>query len=183
MFGISTPLHFYQKLVQEFDDFCETPSSARHAMNFVITAHHMSDWVWVGFLSKDQVKRKQLGLDNKNVHGFRGWLYAQSIWLAQMQPLANGSKHFQPGGMSIHMHHVGPFNSTAFNEVAFNEGFSYFVVDMGELSGLPNIMPATFLFEVVLRFWRDFLRLHSPYPELPKGRTLLSDEQPVGQQA
>jgi hypothetical protein len=42
-------------------------------------------------------------------------------------------------------------------------------------------MPATFLFEVVIRFWRDFLRLHGPYPELPKGRTLLSDEQPIGQ--
>lgn len=150
-------------------------------MNFVITAHHMTEWVWVGFLSKDRPLRKKLGLDDKNVHGFRDWLYSQSIWLAQMQPLANGSKHFQPGGMSIYTHHAGPFNSAAFNEVAFNEGFSYFVVDMGELDGLANVMPATFLFEVVLRFWRDFLRLHGPYPELPKGRTLLSDEVPIGQ--
>jgi len=181
MFGISTPLQFYQKLVQEFDDFCEAPSSARHAMNFVITAHHMSDWVWAGFLNKDRARKKKLGLDDKNVHGFREWLYSQSIWLAQMQPLANGSKHFQPGGMSIHMRHVGPFNTAAFNEVAFNEGYSYLVVDMGELDGLPNLMPATFLFEVVMRFWRDFLRLHGPYPELPKGRTMLSDEQPIGQ--
>jgi hypothetical protein len=43
------------------------------------------------------------------------------------------------------------------------------------------MMPATFLFEVVLRFWRDFLRLHGPYPELSRGRTLLSDEQPIAQ--
>jgi hypothetical protein len=177
MFGISTPLQFYQKLVQEFDDFCEAPSSARHAVNFVITAHHMSDWVWVGFLNKDRAKKKQLGLDDKNVHGFRKWLYSQSIWLTQMQPLANGSKHFQPGGMSIHMRQVGPYNTTAYNEVAYSEGYSYLVVDMGELDGLRNVMPATFLFEVVMRFWRDFLRRHGPYPELPKGRTTLSDEE------
>jgi len=67
MFGISTPLQFYQKLVQEFDDFCEAPSSARHAVNFVITAHHMSDWVWVGFLNKDRAKKKQLGLDDNTL--------------------------------------------------------------------------------------------------------------------
>lgn len=180
MFGITNPLEFYQKLVQEFDDFCENPGSARHAMNFVITAHHMSDWVWVGFLNKDRAKRKQLGLDDKNVHGFREWLYSQSIWLAQMQPLANGSKHFQPAsGLQIRMHDVGPLNTFAFNEVAYNEGYSYFVVDMGMHDGLPNIAPATMLFEVVLRFWRDFLRLHGSYPELPKGRTKLSDEWPT----
>jgi hypothetical protein len=76
---------------------------------------------------------------------------------------------------------MGPLNTAAFNELALNEGYSYLVVDMGDLDGIPNIMPATFLFEVVLRFWRDFLRLHGPYPELPRGRTLLSDEQPIGQ--
>jgi hypothetical protein len=53
-------------------------------MNFAITAHHMSDWVWVGFLGKDKTKR---GLDDKNVHGFREWLYSQSIWLAQIRYL------------------------------------------------------------------------------------------------
>jgi hypothetical protein len=182
MFGITTPLQFYQKLVQEFDDFCEAPSSARHAINFVITAHHMSDWVWVGFLGKDLAKRRHLGLENKNIHGFREWLYSRSIWLAQMQPLANGSKHFRPDdGLKIKMAHIGPFSKGAFNEIAFNEGYSYLLVDMGELDGLPNVMPASFLFEVVLRFWRDFLRDHGPYPELPKGRTMLSDEQPIGQ--
>ncbi len=176
MFGISTPLQFYQKLVQEFDDFCEAPSSARHGMNFVITAYHLHEWVWKGFLKNDPAKRQALGI-SKSIDAFKAWLDGKSIWYAQMQALANGSKHFQPGDLQISMHHVGPFNTAAFNEVAFNEGYSYFVVEMGEFEGRPHFVPATFLFEAVMRFWRDFFRLHGPYPELPKGRTMLSDEQ------
>jgi hypothetical protein len=98
-----------------------------------------------------------------------------------MQPLANGSKHFQPGGLSFAMHDIGPLNSFAFNEVAFNEGYSILLVEMGTFEGRPHLVPAPHVFEVVMRFWRDFLRLHGPYPELPKGRTLLSDEQPIAQ--
>lgn len=71
-------------------------------------------------------------------------------------------------------------NTFAFNELALNEGYSYFCVDMGKLEGQPFVTPATFLFEVVMRFWRDFLRQHGPYPDLPKGRTMLSDEVAVG---
>lgn len=120
MFGITTALQLYEKLVQEFDDFCENPSSARHAMNFVITAHHMSDWVWVGFLNKDVAQKRLLGLAKENIHGFRKWLYGQSIWLAQMQPLANGSKHFQPtNSLQITMRDVDSLNSFAFNEVGW----------------------------------------------------------------
>ena len=176
MFGISTPLQFYQKLVQEFDDFCEAPSSARHAMNFVITAYRLHEWVWKGFLKNDVAKLQELHI-SKSIDAFKAWLDGKSIWYAQMQALANGSKHFQPGGLQIRIHHVGPFNTFAFNEVAFNEGYSYFVVEMGEFEGRPHFVPATFIFEAVMRFWRDFFHLHGPYPELPKGRTMLSDEE------
>jgi hypothetical protein len=180
MFGINNARDFYQKLVQEFDDFCEAPSSARHAMNFVITAYHLHEWVWKSFLKNDAAKRQALGI-RKDIDAFKAWLDERSIWYAQMQPLANGSKHFQPGGLTIRVQHIGAYNTFAYNELAYNEGYSYLVVDLGMLDGVPNVLPATFLFEVVVRFWRDFLRLHGPYPELPKGRTLLSDEQSIGQ--
>jgi hypothetical protein len=116
MFGIATPLQFYQKLVQEFDDFCENPGSARHAMNFVITAYHLHEWVWKGFLKNDAAKRQELGIA-KDIGAFKVWLDNRSIWYAQMQNLANGSKHFQDGsGIKIRMLHMGPLNTMAFNE-------------------------------------------------------------------
>src|SRR5690242_10874794 len=97
VFGMTAALQFYQKLVEVFDDFFESPSSARHAMNFVITAYHLHEWVWKGFFKNDAVKRQGLGIP-KDIDAFKAWLDTQSIWYAQMQTLANGSKHFQPGG-------------------------------------------------------------------------------------
>ncbi|WP_459568392.1 hypothetical protein [Bradyrhizobium diazoefficiens] len=99
-----------------------------------------------------------------------------------MQGLANGSKHFQPAsGLQISTVDVGPLNSFAFNEEAYNEGYSYFVADMGMHEGLPHVAPASMLFEAVMRFWRWFLLTHSPYTELPKSRAPLSDEWPIAQ--
>jgi hypothetical protein len=83
MLGIATPLQCYQKLVQEFDDFCENPGSARHAMNFVITAYHLHEWVWKGFLKNDAAKRQELGI-GKDIGAFKIWLDNKSIWYAQI---------------------------------------------------------------------------------------------------
>ncbi|WP_375787727.1 hypothetical protein ACE10Z_09730 [Bradyrhizobium sp. Pha-3] len=176
MFGIETPVQLYAKLVQEFDDACEAPGSGRHAMNFAITAYHLTEWVWKDFLKEDEAKRRELGI-GKSIESFKGWIAEKSIWTAQMQDLANGSKHFQAKGLPIHRHVVGPLNTAAFNTLAFNEVTVTLMVDMGELDGRPHFVPATHLFEVVLRFWRDFLRHHCPYGGIaPSGRTRLSDE-------
>jgi hypothetical protein len=94
-----------------------------------------------------------------------------------MQALANGSKHFQEQGPPIRRHLVGPLNTAVFNTVGFNQVISTLVVDMGELEDMPFTIPATHLFEVVMRFWRDFLRYHGPYGGIvPSAKTKLSDE-------
>jgi hypothetical protein len=174
VFGINTPLQFFQKLLQEFDDCFDHPGSARHAMNFVITAHHLAEWVWKGFLKDDEAKQKQLGITKKNLHAYRAWLETQSIWVAQMQALANGSKHFQPGGLPITLQTVGAYGTVAYNELAFADLRSWLAIDMGSLEGRPYLVPAVDIFEAVVRFWRDFLRAHGPYPSLPVGKTKLS---------
>lgn len=171
MFGITTPIQFYQKLTQEFDDFCENPGSARHAMNFVITAYHLTEWVWKDFLKEDESTRNKLGIA-KDINAFHRWIAEKSIWTAQMQDLANGSKHFQMKGLPVRRHVVGPLNTAAYNTIGYNEMRSTLVVDMGDHS-----IPASHLFEVVMRFWRDFLKFYGPYDGIvPKGRTKLSDE-------
>ncbi|UPK15815.1 hypothetical protein IVA93_37550 (plasmid) [Bradyrhizobium sp. 155] len=166
--------------MQEFDDFCDNQGSARHAMNFVITAYHLHEWVWKDYLKNDALRRQEIGIA-KDFKAYRDWLNSH-VWYAQMEPLANGSKHFRPaGGLQISTVDVGPLNSFAFNEGAYNEGYSYFVLDMGMHEGLPHVAPAAMLFEAVMRFWRDFLLAHSPYTELPKGRTKLMDDWPIAQ--
>jgi len=162
VFGITTPAQLYAKLVLEFDDFCDDPGSGRHAMNFVITAYHLTEWAWKDFLKEDEVKRRELGIA-KDINSFHVWIAEKSIWTAQMRDLANGSKHFETKGLPIQRRVVGPLNTAAFNTIGFNETRSTLVVDIGTLEGRPYFIPAAQLFEVVMRFWRDFLRYHGPF--------------------
>lgn len=69
------------------------------------------------------VRRKR---DAANLNAGAGLVGGQGIWLAQMQPLANGSKHFQlANGLQIRMHDVGPLDAFAFNEVGYNERYLF----------------------------------------------------------
>ena len=46
-FIITTPAELLQKLLQEQQDFTnENCLSARHALNAVMTAYHLHEWVW-----------------------------------------------------------------------------------------------------------------------------------------
>lgn len=46
-FGITTARDFFNKLVEEQRDFEASHSlSARHAINAVMTAYHLHEWVW-----------------------------------------------------------------------------------------------------------------------------------------
>ncbi len=65
MFDINNARDFYQKLLEDFDDYMQRPDSARHAMNCGITAHHMADWVWGDFVKGDAALKAKLGIKKK----------------------------------------------------------------------------------------------------------------------
>ena len=46
MFDIITSRDFLAKLEADFEDYERNPQSARHAVNCVITAYHIHEWVW-----------------------------------------------------------------------------------------------------------------------------------------
>ncbi len=95
MFDINNSRDFYQKLLEDFDDYMQHQDSARHAMNCAITAHHMADWVWGDFIKDDHGLKAKLGV--KDIHEFRRWIDTQSIWYSLVQSISNGSKHFIRG--------------------------------------------------------------------------------------
>ena len=92
MFDIVNSRDFYQKLLEDFDDFMQQPDSARHAMNCAITAHHMADWVWGDFVKSDAALKAKLGV--RDIHDFLRWIDTQTVWYGLVQSLSNGSKHF-----------------------------------------------------------------------------------------
>jgi hypothetical protein len=169
MFDINSARDFYQKLLDDFDDFMQQLDSARHAMNCAITAHHMADWVWGDFVKGDTALKAKLGIKDKNE--FMAWIDSQTVWYALVQSISNGSKHFirenAKGTQKVQGNGMGGFGQGPF-------GMSYLAVEVGQTD--PKNMELSMLFEVVIRFWRDFLTQHGPYNPLPKSKTKLSDE-------
>ncbi len=168
MFDINNSRDFYQKLLEEFDDCMDRQDSARHAMNCAITAHHLADWVWGDFVKGDITLKAKLGLRDKE--DFMRWIDRQTVWYGLVQAISNGSKHFirenAEGTVKVEGFGMGGYGQGPF-------GMSYLAIQVSETD--PKNLPIAHLLEVVVRFWRDFLRDHGPYRPLPEGKTALSE--------
>ena len=169
MFDINNARDFYQKLLEDFDDYMQRPDSARHAMNCAITAHHMADWVWGDFVRGDASLKAKLGIKKKQ--DFMAWIDGQTVWYGLVQSISNGSKHFirenAKGTQKVQGYGMGGFGQGPY-------GMSYLAIEVSQTD--PKNMEVSMLFEVVIRFWRDFLLQHGSFNPLPKGKTKLSDE-------
>jgi hypothetical protein len=169
MFDINSSCDFYRKLLEDFDDYMDHQDSARHAMNCAITAHHLADWVWGDFVKDDDTLKAKLGI--KDIHEFRRWIDTQSVWYGVVQGLSNGSKHFIREAAEG-THKIGGFGTGGFGQGPY--GMSYLAIEVSDTD--PKLLPVALLLEVVIRFWRDFLKWHGPYDPLPKGKVTLMDE-------
>ncbi|MBS4001764.1 MAG: hypothetical protein KGZ91_00165 [Afipia sp.] len=168
MFDIINSRDFYQKLLEEFDDYMANQASARHAMNCAITAHHLAEWVWGDFLKGDEVLKAKLGIRSRD--DFLHWIDNQSVWYGVVQNISNGSKHFirasAEGTVKVQGWGMGGYGQGPF-------GQSYLAIKVSEIE--PQNLPVSQLLEVVIRFWRDFFSAHSPYSsDMPVGKTTLS---------
>lgn len=162
MFDLTTSRDFYAMLVEDFDDFMAEPHSARRAVHCAITAYHLHEWVWGDWLKADHVTRAALKIRDRD--SFLSWIGRHSVWFLFIQELANGTKHFirdqgfqtmRIGGYGEGPYGVGPY------------GKGYLVIDCGEDAAENRWLPAAHLLEVVVRFWRDFLRKYRPDLDLP----------------
>jgi hypothetical protein len=169
MFDLENARDFYAKLLAEFDDFMGDQSSARHAMNCAITAHHMYDWVWVDFLRDDVALRARLGIGNR-LSEFASWCEEKSAWFAVVQQISNGTKHFIRKNAES-FEEIGGFGGGGFGQGPFGE--SYLALDMQ--TEHVRYLPLSHIFEAVVRFWRDILIECGHGADLPSGRTKLSD--------
>ena len=136
-------------------------------MNCAITAHHMAEWVWGDFVKGDVALKAKLGV--KKREDFLQWIDTQTVWYGVVQGLSNGSKHFDRKAAedtrTVRGYGMGGFGQGPY-------GQSYLAIKVSETD--PQNLPVADLLEVVIRFWRDFLRSNGPYPELPVSMQLVS---------
>lgn len=89
-----------------------------------------------------------------------------------VQNLSNGSKHFIRQAAEG-THKIGGYGMGGWGMGPWGQG--YLAVEVSETE--PKLLPVALLLEVVIRFWRDFLKLYGPYGDPPQGKVKLSDEQ------
>ena len=157
MFDIVTAEDFHLKLRADFDDLLKEPHSTRLALNCIITAYHLHEWVWGDWLKKDRALRKSLGVKDKK--SFLDFIVRASPWFSAIRDLTNGTKHFvrnagfatmRVGGYGQGPYGIGPF------------GEPYLLIDYGEGAAEHRWKTAIELIEVVVRFWAEFFDRYHP---------------------
>ena len=156
-FNITTCRDFYEKLKADFADFAEAQDSARLALNCIITAYHLHEWVWGNCLKTNHDKWKELGIRDRD--SFVAWIERECPAFTTVQDLANGTKHFfqqqdvetrHIGGYGVGPYGVGPY------------GTSYLLIDYGADAGSQRYETAKDLIEAVITFWDNFFARHIP---------------------
>ncbi len=140
------------KLEADFADLTENPSSARHALNCIITAYHLHEWVWGDWLENDEETRKALSVA-KSRESFLAYIQHACPWFYDIRALANGTKHFHRRD-SMKTEHVQGFGVGPYGVGPY--GQSYLLIDHGEAATEHRFQTATALIEEVIRFWREF---------------------------
>lgn len=187
MFDLVTAHDFYAMLVEDFDDFMAEPHSARRTVHCAITAHHLLDWVWHDQIASQAALRTQLGV--QSLKEFAGWVDSRSVWMTFIHEIANGTKHVRgrqnfdtmrvvAAPFSFDMIHAGFDQGGLDGPIRYvqgalpvgRDGKGYLLIDFGENAAEYRWLPAGYLLEVVVRFWRDFFRLYLPTPEIPASR-------------
>ncbi|WP_296346363.1 hypothetical protein [Reyranella sp.] len=170
MFNIKTSRDFYKKLLEDFADLQDNPTSARIAINCSITAYHMHEWIWGDWLKSDHGTWRILGIRDKVT--FINWLDSSAPYFQLMQDICNGSKHFDRR-TSQQTKVAGAFDSAAFDRSAFDTQRLEIEVQQDDLKAW---IAAEIVIESVVQFWRDFLLKHSPFKDnMPTARVHFTD--------
>ena len=151
MFDIVSCRDFHDKLNADFDDFIKEPTSARLALNCIITAYHLHEWIWGDWLKTDHAAWKLLGIKDKS--SFVAWIERECPGFSTVQDLANGAKHFNRN-QDVQTSHVRGYGMGPYGVGPF--GRSYLLIDYGEDAAEQRWKTATELIESVVKFWNGF---------------------------
>src|SRR5579862_2437461 len=156
VFDINNSRDFLSKLEMDYADFKVQPDSARHALNCIITAYHLKDWVWRDLFEGEGNEARRCINNFANKLSFEGWLESSWHRFKITQSLANGAKHMnrmmQAGSDRIDGYGCGPYGIGPF-------GSPYLLIDLGEDKPLEQRwLTAEELVDESVAFWQNFFR-------------------------
>ncbi len=158
MFDIITSRDFLKKLEADYLDFKAHPDSARLALNCIITAYHLHEWVWGDWLEGNDEVRNELGI-GVEIKDFRSWLTTNWPGFEVLRKLTNGTKHFKREESDktrrIAGYGVGPYGAGPY-------GHPYLLIDYVDISGSERWQTAEDLIGEAVAFWQGFFQTHQP---------------------
>jgi hypothetical protein len=145
-FGITTAKQFLEKLHKEQNDFIRSLClSARHALNAIITAYHLHEWVWGECEKRDDLHN---AWGANSLEAFKKYVAAQCPALEDARNVTNGTKHFEKKPIETGRHE-GTFQPGAFQDNAFD--VSYLWIDRGDKQ-----QRAEDFIDELVKFWDQF---------------------------
>jgi hypothetical protein len=158
IFDIITSHDFFHKLEADYKNFKAQPDSARHALNCIITAYHLHEWVWADWLKRDAENQRRMGVES--FPAFREWLEKKWAGFHVVRDLTNGSKHLRKDNQSVETKRVSGYGSGPYGVGPY--GQPYLLIDLGGAS-VDRFKTAEELIDDALKFWREFFNAHGPY--------------------
>lgn len=150
----------FAKLRNDFLDYEANNSSSYKAINFILTAWHLTDW-----LLKEFEHAHYQGTEDQRLGKFRNELYQKCSSLKTMHDLANGYKHMQVDQDRIKDHSLVGSNSSDISKIHWwnnlsstNEKLPPLMIEF-EDQGLVLLQD---VFQNVLEFWEYYFecKLH-----------------------
>lgn len=89
-----TPRDMFDKMKVEFEFFKLDTTSTRHAINFVLTAHHLKEWVWKSYLESNKALREKISPELRDKDSYHSFLNSNCEEIILVRELANNIKHF-----------------------------------------------------------------------------------------
>jgi hypothetical protein len=154
VFDIITSQEFLTKLEANYADFKAQPDSTRHALNCIMTAYHLHEWVWGDWLKTDYETWQKIG-GIRDRDSFKVRLSQLWSGMTVMKELTNGAKHFRTG--SVETERIAGFGSGPFGIGPF--GKPYLLIDYG-VDAVPRYQTAEQLIDDAVTFWRNFFGSH-----------------------
>jgi hypothetical protein len=149
-FDIRTPRDFLKKLRDEQNDFIKSHClDARHALNAVMTAYHLHEWVWGDFAKRRSDLYRVWRLSPTEYSGFKSYLVEKCPALADAEMLTKGTKHF--GTLVQTGKHQGGFQRNFVQDDALD--VPYFWIERGGKQ-----QRAEEFIQELVEFWERFFK-------------------------
>ncbi|MFT3846420.1 MAG: hypothetical protein QM725_15290 [Lacibacter sp.] len=152
-FDIKSTKDFYNKLLEEYEDFQNNKTSTRIALNCAMTAWHLTEWVYHELSQKINNAPKSISLSKKEIKDFQDELKKQCLSLQIVNDLTDGTKHCllsRNATIKETEFYVGEF-SDEFSREFNTDSLNIFLNDGRELNFETEI-------NTVIAFWEEYLK-------------------------